>query len=146
MADFLPALTGSFATSAAQNPTVAIMEAAYADAGLHCRYINCEVPAERLTDAVRGAIGMDWLGFNCSIPHKVAILEHLDDLAPSAAIIGAVNTVIITRDGSHVRLTGENTDGQGFVGSLREVRDPRGQHVVILGAGGAAGAGARQHR
>ena len=138
MADFLPALTGSFATSAAQNPTVAIMEAAYADAGLHCRYINCEVPAERLSDAVRGAIGMDWLGFNCSIPHKVAILEHLDDLAPSAAIIGAVNTVIITRDGDHVRLTGENTDGQGFVGSLREVRDPSGQHVVILGAGGAA--------
>lgn len=138
MADFLPALTGSFATSAAQNPTVAIMEAAYADAGLHCRYINCEVPAERLSDAVRGAIGMDWLGFNCSIPHKVAILEHLDDLAPSAAIIGAVNTVIITRDGDDVRLTGENTDGQGFVGSLREVRDPSGQHVVILGAGGAA--------
>jgi shikimate dehydrogenase len=138
MADFLPALTGSFATSAAQNPTVAIMEAAYADAGLHCRYINCEVPADRLSDAVRGAIGMDWLGFNCSIPHKVAILEHLDDLAPSAAIIGAVNTVIITRDGDDVRLTGENTDGQGFVGSLREVRDPSGQHVVILGAGGAA--------
>ena len=138
MADFLPALTGSFATSAAQNPTVAIMEAAYADAGLHCRYINCEVPAERLSDAVRGAIGMDWLGFNCSIPHKVAILEHLDDLAPSAAIIGAVNTVIITREGDDVRLTGENTDGQGFVGSLREVRDPSGQHVVILGAGGAA--------
>ena len=138
MADFLPALTGSFATSAAQNPTVAIMEAAYADAGLHCRYINCEVPAERLSDAVRGAIGMGWLGFNCSIPHKVAILERLDDLAPSAAIIGAVNTVIITREGDDVRLTGENTDGQGFVGSLREVRDPSGQHVVILGAGGAA--------
>jgi len=138
MADFLPALTGSFATSAAQNPTVAIMEAAYADAGLHCRYINCEVPAPHLADAVRGAIGMGWLGFNCSIPHKVAILEHLDEVAPSAAIIGAVNTVIISRDGDRVRLTGENTDGQGFVGSLREVRDPQGQHVVILGAGGAA--------
>lgn len=138
MADFLPALTGSFATSAAQNPTVAIMEAAFADAGLHCRYVNCEVPAERLADAVRGAIGMGWLGFNCSIPHKVAILQHLDSLAPSAEIIGAVNTVIISRDGDDVRLTGENTDGQGFVASLREVRDPSGQHVVVLGAGGAA--------
>ena len=138
MTDFLPDLTGSFATSAAQNPTVAIMEAAFADAGLHCRYVNCEVPADRLDDAVRGAIGMGWLGFNCSIPHKVAILAHLDDLAPSAEIIGAVNTVIIRRDGDRVRLTGENTDGQGFVASLRQVRDPRGQHVVVLGAGGAA--------
>lgn len=138
MADFLPALTGSFATSAAQNPTVAIMEAAFADAGLHCRYINCEVPAERLADAVRGAIGQGWLGFNCSIPHKLAILEYLDVLAPSAEITGAVNTVIIERDGAQVRLTGENTDGQGFVGSLKQVRDPHGQHVVVLGAGGAA--------
>jgi shikimate dehydrogenase len=138
MTDFLPDLTGSFATSAAQNPTVAIMEAAFADAGLHCRYINCEVPSDRLSDAVRGAIGMGWLGFNCSIPHKVAILDHLDHLAPSAEIIGAVNTVIITRDASGVRLTGENTDGQGFVASLRQVRDPHGQHVVVLGAGGAA--------
>jgi shikimate dehydrogenase len=138
MPDFLPALTGSFATSAAQNPTVAIMEAAFADAGLHARYVNCEVPAEQLADAVRGAIGMGWLGFNCSIPHKVAILEHLDALAPSAQIIDAVNTVIISRGSEGVRLTGENTDGQGFLASLREVRDPSGQHVVVLGAGGAA--------
>jgi shikimate dehydrogenase len=131
---FLSELTGSFSTSSAQNPTVAIMEAAYADAGLDVRYINCEVPAENLADAVRGAIGMGWLGFNCSIPHKQSILEYLDDVAPSAAIIGAVNTVIIT-DG---RLTGENTDGQGFVESLRTVSDPTGKQIVIFGAGGAA--------
>ena len=110
------------------------MEAAYADAGLDIRYINCEVPEERLCDSVRGAIGMGWLGFNCSIPHKVAIVEYLDDLAPSAEIIGAVNTVVI-RDG---RLTGENTDGQGFVESLRSVTDPADKKVVIFGAGGAA--------
>jgi shikimate dehydrogenase len=136
MTTFLADLTGSFSTSAAQNPTVAIMEAAYAAAGLDIRYINCEVPADRLTDAVRGAVGQGWLGFNCSIPHKLAILEHLDALAPSAEIIGAVNTVIIQRDPD--RLVGENTDGQGFVASLRTVTDPAGQHVVVLGAGGAA--------
>ena len=131
---FLSRLTGSFATSAAQNPTVAIMEAAFHDAGLDCRYINCEVPPEHLGGAVTGAVGMGWMGFNCSIPHKVAVLEHLDELAPSAAIIGAVNCVVI-RDG---RLIGENTDGQGFVASLRTVTDPAGQDVVVLGAGGAA--------
>ena len=134
MPGFLADLTGSFATSAAQNPTVAVMEAAYQAAGLDIRYINCEVPPERLGDAVRGAIGMGWLGFNCSIPHKVAILEYLDALAPSAEIIGAVNCVI-NRDG---HLTGENTDGQGFVNALRTIVDPSGKRFVILGAGGAA--------
>lgn len=134
MSGFLSELTGSFATSAAQNPTVAVMEAAYADAGLDIRYINCEVPPDRLGDAVHGAIGMGWLGFNCSIPHKVAILDYLDALAPSAEIIGAVNCVI-NRDG---HLTGENTDGQGFVNALRELIDPADRRVVILGAGGAA--------
>ena len=134
MTGFLADLTGSFATSAAQNPTVAVMEAAYAHAGLDIRYINCEVPPERLGDAVRGAIGMGWLGFNCSIPHKVAILDYLDAMAPSAGIIGAVNCVI-NRDG---HLTGENTDGQGFVRSLQTVIDPTGRAMVILGAGGAA--------
>ena len=132
--NFLADLTGSFATSAAQNPTVQLMEAAYQHDRVNCRYINCEVPPEKLSDAVRGAVGMGWLGFNCSIPHKIAILQYLDDLAPSAAIIGAVNTVI--NDNGH--LTGENTDGQGFLKSLREVTDPTGQQVVIFGAGGAA--------
>ena len=66
---FLSRLTGSFATSAAQNPTVAIMEAAFADAGLDLRYVNCEVPAENLAAAVHGAKAMGWIGFNCSIPH-----------------------------------------------------------------------------
>lgn len=134
MTGFLADLTGSFATSAAQNPTVAVMEAAYEAAGLDIRYINCEVPPERLGDAVRGAIGMGWLGFNCSIPHKIAILDYLDALAPSAEIIGAVNCVI-NRDG---HLTGENTDGQGFVNALRTITNPSGKRFVILGAGGAA--------
>jgi len=77
---------------------------------------------------------MRWAGFNCSIPHKVAVVEHLDELAPSAAIIGAVNCVVRRDD----RLIGENTDGQGFVTSLRTLIDPAGKHVVVLGAGGAA--------
>lgn len=140
MADrtFCAELTGSFSTSAAQNPTVAIMEAAFADDALDYRYINCEVPPENLSGAVAGAVAMGWRGFNCSIPHKVAVIEHLDGLAASAEIIGAVNTVVIDRSGGSPRLTGENTDGQGFVASLKPVRDPAGQHVVILGAGGAA--------
>jgi shikimate dehydrogenase len=131
---FLSLLTGSFAQPADENPTVAMVEAAYADLGLDARYVNCEVAPGQLADAVRGARAMGWAGFNCSIPHKVAVLEHLDALAPSAQVIGAVNTVV-HHDG---RLVGENTDGQGFVASLRTVCDPRGQSVLLLGAGGAA--------
>jgi shikimate dehydrogenase len=131
---FLSLLTGSFATPAAENPTVAMIEAAYRHHGLDARYMNCEVAPEGLGDAVRGAWAMGWAGFNCSLPHKVAVIELLDRLAPSAEVIGAVNTVVAT-DG---RLVGHNTDGQGFVESLRTVVDPAGLDLVVLGAGGAA--------
>ena len=131
---FLSVLTGSFAMPAAENPTVAMIEAAYRHHGLDARYLNCEVRPAALGDAVRGAIAMGWAGFNCSIPHKVAVVEHLDELAPSATIIGAVNCVV-HRDG---RLVGENTDGQGFLASLRTVMEPAGKAFTILGAGGAA--------
>ena len=111
-----------------------MVEAAYRAAGLDARYINCEVDPVNLGAAVGGARAMGWAGFNCSIPHKVAVIAHLDELAPSASIIGAVNCVV-RRDG---RLVGENTDGQGFLASLRTVVDPAGKHVVVFGAGGAA--------
>ena len=132
--NFLSTLTGCFAQPAAENPTVAMVEAAYRSAGLDARYINCEVAPADLGDAVRGARAMGWAGFNCSIPHKVAVIAHLDELAPSASIIGAVNCVV-RRDS---RLIGENTDGQGFLTSLRTIVDPANKHVVVFGAGGAA--------
>jgi shikimate dehydrogenase len=131
---FLSTLTGSFSTPAGDNPTVAMIEAAYRHHGLDARYLNCEVPPERLGDAVRGAVAMGWAGFNCSIPHKVAVLAHLDRLAESAAIIGAVNCVV-HRGGE---LVGENTDGQGFLAALRGVVDPAGRSFALFGAGGAA--------
>jgi len=132
--NFLSLLTGSFATPAAENPTVAMIEAAYRHHHLDARYINCEVEPGALGDAVRGAQAMGWVGFNCSIPHKVAVVAHLDRLADSAAIIGAVNCVVC-RDGV---LIGENTDGQGFVTSLRTLADPAGKAFILFGAGGAA--------
>ena len=132
--DFMSILTGSFAKPAAENPTVAVMDAAYAHHGLAARYINCEVGPDALHDAVRGAVAMGFAGFNCSIPNKIAVIQYLDGLAPSAQIIGAVNTVVIDQG----RLIGHNTDGQGFVESLRTVADPEGKTMVVFGAGGAA--------
>jgi len=132
--NFLSQLTGLLATPSAQNPTVAMVEAAYRHHGLDARYINCEVAPENLGDAVRGARAMGWLGFNCSKPHKVSVIAHLDALAESAAVIGAVNCVV-NRGG---RLIGENTDGKGFIASLRTVTELAGKRMVLLGAGGAA--------
>ena len=74
--NFLHHITGSFAQPAAENPTVEMVEAAYRHHGLHYRYLNTEVPPEKLGQAVAGARAMNWAGFNCSIPHKVAVIEH----------------------------------------------------------------------
>lgn len=134
MPDFLSELTGSFAQPARENPTVAMVEAAYRHHDLNWRYINCEVAPEELGAAVAGARAMGWAGLNCSLPHKVAVIEHLDGLGESAEIIGAVNCVV-RRGALYV---GENTDGKGFVQSLREVRDPPGARMTVFGAGGAA--------
>ena len=132
--NFLLPLTGSFAMPAAENPTVAMIEAAFRHHGLDWRYLNCEVEPQNLEDAVRGARAMGWRGFNCSIPHKVAVINYLDGLGKSAEIIGAVNTIVL-RDN---KLIGENTDGRGFVSALQKVVDPADKKVVLFGAGGAA--------
>jgi shikimate dehydrogenase len=131
---FLSKLTGCFAMPAAENPTVAMVEAAYRHHRLDWRYINCEVAPENLGNAVKGARAMGWMGFNCSIPHKIAVIEHLDGLGESATIMGAVNCAV--RRGS--KLIGENTDGKGFVKSLSAITDPAGSTLVMFGAGGAA--------
>ena len=54
-----------------------------------------------MADAVRGARAMNFAGFNCSLPHKVAVIQHLDGLGESAAIMGAVNCVV-RRDGQYI--------------------------------------------
>ena len=131
---FLHALVGSMSQGAAGNPTVAMIEAAFAHHGLHWRYINMEVTPEDPATAVRGAKAMGFRGFNCSLPHKVTVIPHLDGLGESAAAMGAVNCVVRRGD----QLIGENTDGKGFLRSLQSLQDPRGKSVVLFGAGGAA--------
>lgn len=134
MPDFLPTLTGSFSIPAGENPTVAMMETAYRHHGIHARYINMEVTPENLANAVRGAKAQGYVGFNCSLPHKVTVIPMLDGLGESSKIIGAVNCAVKRGD----QWIGENTDGKGFLLSLQEVVDPKGKHIVVFGAGGAS--------
>jgi shikimate dehydrogenase len=132
--DFLSRLTGCFSTPAHGNPTAAIVEAAYTHHKLNYRYINAEVQPGDLKEAVAGARAMNWAGFHLSAPHKVEVIKYLDGLGVSAKVMGAVNCAVL-REG---KLIGENTDGKGFLESLREVIDPVAKVVTVLGAGGAA--------
>ncbi len=132
--NFKAEITALFGFPVAENPTQVMVEAAYQHHRLDFRYVTLEVMPERLADAVRGARAMGFRGFHCTLPHKVAVIEHLDAVAESARLMGAVNCVVL-REG---KLIGENTDGKGFVQSLRQLTDPRGKHLVIFGAGGAA--------
>ena len=128
-------LVGVFGHPVAENPTIVMQEAAFKALGLNWRYLNIEVLPEDLERAVQGLRAMNFAGINCTIPHKVAVLEFLDEVSPDAKLMGAVNTIV--RDGN--KLIGHNTDGKGFIRALADANlEPQGQRVVVLGAGGAA--------
>ena len=135
-AHFKAELVACFGQPVNENPTGAMQEAAFRAAGLNWRYLTVEVAPKDLADAVRGVRAFGMRGINLTIPHKVAVMPLLDEIAPDAAVIGAVNTV--RRQGS--RLIGENTDGKGFLRGVRQDAglDPKGKQAVVLGAGGAA--------
>ncbi|MEM9564774.1 MAG: shikimate dehydrogenase [Actinomycetota bacterium] len=138
---FLDDVVGSFSTGAADNPTVAMMDAAFGAESLPWRYVNCEVEPADLTAAVDGARAMGWHGFNCSMPHKQAVIPLLDSLSPSATLCQAVNCVVrIGGDGGAGGWVGHNTDGAGFVASCRDLIDVTGVEAMVIGTGGAASA------
>jgi shikimate dehydrogenase len=134
--DFTTELVACLGDPVRENPTGVMLEAAFHALGLSWRYLTIEVPSLKLRDAITGIRALGMRGANLTIPHKVAVMQHLDEIAPDAALIGAVNTV--RREGD--RLIGENTDGKGFLRGLRLDAgvDPAGKSAVVLGAGGAA--------
>lgn len=113
-ANFRAEIVGCLGQPVAENPTGAMQEAAFHALGLNWRYLTIEVPPDKLRDAILGVRAFGMRGVNLTIPHKVAVMEHLDEVEPDAALIGAVNTV--RREGD--RLVGENTDGKGFLRGL----------------------------
>lgn len=109
---------------------------AYAAMGLDAIYLPLPVEPEKVKEALKAMETMGFMGCNVTIPHKVAVKELMDELHPSAAESGAVNTVLF-REGRRI---GYNTDGTGFVHALMEKGsfDPSGKSCLIVGAGGAA--------
>ena len=117
------------------NPTGVMVEAAFADKGLNYRYITMKVKKDDLAPAMAAVKPMNFRGLGVTMPHKIAIIPYLDELSQAAAIIGAVNTVVV-KDG---KLFGENTDGKGFVQALKNKGvTPEGKNIAVFGAGGAA--------
>jgi shikimate dehydrogenase len=106
--------------------------------GLDGAYVPLAVAPERLEQALRALPALGFAGVNLTIPHKEAAVSLLDRLSPVAERIGAVNTVVVEPDGT---LSGDNTDGFGFIAALSESRvgwQAVAGPAVVLGAGGAA--------
>lgn len=134
--NYLDNLVGVFGHPVSENPGVVIQEAAFRALGLdRWRFLTIDVNPEDIADAINGLKAMKMRGINCTIPHKIAVIKYLDKIASSAKLIGAVNTVI----NDNGVLTGENTDGQGFMIALASAGiSAKDKNVVVLGAGGAA--------
>ena len=109
----------------------------FSDLTIDATYIPVHVKKEKLADAVESLKSLGASGWNVTIPHKEAILPLLDHIDSSAELMGAVNTVVVEKNGT---LTGYNTDGTGFVNSLEEAMGATLHELPILsiGAGGAA--------
>lgn len=105
--------------------------------GIDGAYVPLPVAPNRLADAVKGLVALGFRGGNVTKPHKEAVMPLLDAITPTAAAIGAVNTLIVDDDG---RITGTNSDAPGFLANLR-ASAPQwrvDRPAAVLGAGGGA--------
>jgi shikimate dehydrogenase len=116
---------------------------AFQHLGLPASYVRLELSPEEFDAAIARMKTVPFAGWNCTLPHKIALAAHMDALAPSARLLGGVNTVVRGADGSW---TGHNTDGEGWARAAREAfsLEVAAQRILILGAGGAGQALARQ--
>ena len=113
-----------------------IHNAAFRNKGLDYVYIPFEVKPEDLKKATEAIRALNLLGVSVTVPHKETIIPFLDEVSEEALLAGAVNTVL-NRDGF---LIGYNTDGEGYIQSLKNDTgfDPKGKTILMLGAGGAS--------
>lgn len=129
-------VVGIFGDPVAHSFSPLMQNAALKAAGIDAVYVPFHVTPARLCDAIRAIRAMNMPGVNLTLPHKEAACRLVDELDPLAALIGAVNTIVL-RDG---RLLGCNTDGLGLLQAIRNDLgvEVRGRRVLVLGAGGAA--------
>ena len=106
--------------------------AAFDELGMDYAYVAFDVDPKNVGSAIDGARSLNIKGFNVTIPHKVNVMQYLDELDEVAQLIGAVNTI------DFKDLKGYNTDGIGAVRAIEEISSIKNKNVVIAGAGGAS--------
>lgn len=128
-------LVGLFATPIRHSVSPMIHNKAFETLGIDAVYLAFDLGEKDLSTAIASMKSLDMLGANLSMPHKMAAVPMMDELSEAAQLIGAVNT-ILHQDG---KLIGHNTDGIGFMSSLKvkgiEVLQKK---ITVIGAGGAA--------
>ena len=106
--------------------------AAFAELEMDYAYVAFDVDPADLKSAVEGARSLGIKGLNVTIPHKIEVMGHLDEIDEVAGLIGAVNTI------DFKDMKGYNTDGIGAVRAIEEVTPIKNRNVVVAGAGGAS--------
>lgn len=134
----LPSLFFCIGDPVVGNPTQHMVEYAFRTMGFPGRYLTSRVTKEELAPALWGLRALAFAGGNVTAPHKQTVLQYLDELSESALLCKAVNTIVRRSDGTYY---GDNTDGKGFLQSLKDRNFPvKDKKIVILGSGGAASA------
>lgn len=129
-------LLGLFGSPVSHSGSPAMYNYSFQKLGLDYVYLAFDIGIKTLPDAVSAAKVFGMKGFNLTMPCKTDVIRHLDQLSPAAELIGAVNTVVVDDDGI---MTGNNTDGKGFVLNLKDHGvTVKGKKITILGGGGAA--------
>ncbi len=110
--------------------------AAFGHLGLDCVYLAFDVDPRNIDEAVNSIKALGVCGVNVTIPHKQSVMAGLDEIAPEASMVGAVNTIV----NENGRLKGYNTDVSGVLRALDSELGfaPQGKSVFIVGAGGAS--------
>ncbi len=128
-------LTGLLGRPVSHSVSPLIHNASFREAGLDYAYLCFDIGEQELGEAVAGLKTLGARGWNCTMPNKKAMAHICDRLSPAASFTGAVNTVV----NDHGILTGYNTDGIGYMMSVKDAGyDIIGKKMVLLGAGGAA--------
>jgi shikimate dehydrogenase len=113
-----------------------MLNRAFEEAGINAAYAAFHIGPGQLKDAISGIRALQFRGVNVTIPYKVEVMDYIDEVDEGARIVGAVNTIV----NDNGRLIGHNTDGIGYVRSLKEETgiNLKGKKVLMVGAGGAA--------
>jgi shikimate dehydrogenase len=109
--------------------------AAFEALKLDCAFLAFKVKPAEVGNAIIGMRGLNIQGLNVTMPHKEAVIKHLDEIDPTARFLNATNTI----QNKNGKLLGFNTDGVGALKALRANQiEPKDKKILLLGAGGAA--------